>query len=114
MFERLISVDDEYVALEAALSDPEVLGDPGRLRDTSRRYKQLGPLVECLRRYRGRKDDAEAARELLASTPTPSAEDREGLREELDAAEADIEALEAELKVLLLPVDPNDGKAVVM
>ncbi len=114
MFERLSSVDDEYVALEAALSDPEVLGDPRRLRDTSRRYKQLGPLVECLRRYRARTDDAEAARELLASTPAPSPDERDGLREELQAAETDIEMLEAELKVLLLPTDPNDGKAVII
>lgn len=114
MFERLTSVDDEYSALEAALSDPEVLADPRRLRDTSRRYKQLGPLVDCLRRYRGRADDADVARELLAGTPAPSADEREALREELAEAEADIVALEAELKLLLLPQDPNDGKAVIM
>ena len=114
MFERLTSVDDEYVALEAALSDPEVLADQRMLRDTSRRYKQLGPLVECLRRYRARSEDAEAARELLAGSPAPSAEEREALREELAGAEADLEALEAELKLLLLPTDPNDGKALIM
>ena len=114
MFERLTSVDDEYTMLEAALSDPEVLADQRRLRDTSRRYKQLGPLVECLRRYRARTADAEAARELLAGTPAPSADEREVLREELAESEADIERLEAELKVLLLPTDPNDGKAVIM
>ncbi len=75
MFERLTSVDDEYSALEAALSDPEVLADPRRLRDTSRRYKQLGPLVETLRHYRSREDGAAAARELLSGTPAPSAEE---------------------------------------
>jgi peptide chain release factor 1 len=114
MFERLTSVDDEYTMLEAALSDPEVLADSRRLRDTSRRYKQLGPLVECLRRYRARTADAEAARELLAGTPAPSAEEREALRAELAEADADIERLEADLKILLLPTDPNDGKAVIM
>jgi peptide chain release factor 1 len=114
MFERLTSVEDEYVALESALSDPDVVGDQRRLRDTSRRYKQLGPLVDCLRRYRVRADDAEAARELLASTPAPSAEERDALRDELTEAEADLEGLEAELKLLLLPTDPNDGKAVIM
>jgi peptide chain release factor 1 len=114
MFERLSSVDDEYSALEAALSDPEVLADSDRLRDTSRRYKQLGPLVACLRRYRARTADAEAARELLAGTPPPSAEERDALRQDLAESEADIAALEAELKLLLLPTDPNDGKAVIM
>ncbi len=84
------------------------------LRDTSRRYKQLGPLVACPRRYHARTADAEAARELLAGTPAPSADERDALRQELAEAEADVAPLEVELKLLLLPTDPNDGKAVIM
>ena len=111
MFDRLKSVEDEFVSLEASLSDPDIATDPARLRDVSRRYKDLTPVVECVRRHRARSADADAARELLADATD---DERESLRVELAEAERDIAALEEELRVLMLPKDPNDGRPVIV
>jgi len=111
VFDRLQAVEDEFVSLEASLSDPEIGNDQPRLREVTRRYKDLTPVVDCVRRYRARTADAEAARELLTMA---SEDERESLREELASAEADLEAMAEELRLLMLPKDPNDGRAVIM
>ena len=111
MLDRLTDLEDEFSLAEGRLADPEVLSDPGKLRQETKRYKELGPVIECYRRYRARMDDAEAARELLTEAV---ADEREALRDELSSAEADVARLEEELKLLLLPRDPNDGKDVIV
>jgi peptide chain release factor 1 len=111
VFDRLQAVEDEFVSLESSLSDPEIGNDQARLRDVTRRYKDLTPVVDCVRRYRARTADAEAARELLAMA---TEDEREPLKAELSEAEADLESLAEELRLLMLPKDPNDGRAVIM
>ena len=111
MFDRLRSLEDEFVGLEARLSDPELANDQAKMRDVSRRYKDLTPIVDCIRRYQARTADAEAARELLE---VASEQERPALREELTVSEAAIAELEEELRVLLLPKDRNDGRSVIM
>jgi peptide chain release factor 1 len=111
VFDRLQSVEDEFVSLESSLSDPDIVNDQARLRDVTRRYKDLTPVVDCVRRYQTRTADAEAARELLTMATD---DEREALREELAGAEAELEALAEELRLLMLPKDPNDGRAVIM
>ncbi len=111
MLDRLQAVEDEFVSLESSLSDPDIVGDQARLREVTRRYKDITPVVECVRRIRARAADAEAARELLSVADDT---ERDLLRAELAGTEADLEVLEAELKVLLLPKDPNDGRAVIV
>jgi peptide chain release factor 1 len=109
--ERLERLEDEYEELESRLSDPAVLADAAALRDVSRRYKELGPVVATLRELGARRADVAAARELLAEA---DADDRALMRTEIDEGEADVERLEAELRILLLPRDPNEGKAVIV
>lgn len=111
MNSRLESIERDYTELEVSLGSPEVLGDPVRLRDASRKYKQLTPLIECIRALREATGDAEAAKELMAET---AGEERESFRAEANAAEKRVEELNEQLKVLLLPPDPNDGKNVIM
>jgi peptide chain release factor 1 len=111
VIERLAQIEADYEALEASLASPEVLGDQAKLRDASRRYKQQGPLVACIREYRGAVGNAEAARELLADA---TGADREQLDAELESSRTRIAELEERLKVLLLPPDPNDGKNVIV
>jgi peptide chain release factor 1 len=111
VFDRLQAVEDEFVSLESSLSDPEIGNDQPRLREVTRRYKDLTPVVDCVRRYRARMADAEAARELLAMA---TEDEREPLKAELDDAESDLEGLAEELRLLMLPKDPNDGRAVIM
>ena len=111
MFERLASLEDEFISLEVSLSDPEVQADHAALRRVSKRYKDLTPVVECLRAHRERSADAQAARELLVDASEP---DRQMLRAELAETEAELADLEEQLRLLMLPKDPNDGKAVIM
>ena len=111
MLERLAALEDEFTAVEAELSDPAVLADPAQLRRASKRHKDLGAVVSRYRAYRSRTEDLEAAKEMLAEA---TGEDREAMRLEVTEAEADLERLEDELKVLLLPKDPNDDKNVIV
>jgi peptide chain release factor 1 len=111
VLERLDGIEAEYQAVEVQLGDPAVLADPARLMAVGRRYKELGPLVAVVRRHRARTDDLAAARELLAMA---EGDEREMLRGEVDAAEAELAALEEEARLLLLPKDPNDGRAVIV
>ena len=108
---RLESIERDYTELEVSLGSPEVLGDQNRLREASRKYKQLTPLIQCIRDLREAKGDADAAKELMNET---SGDERESFRTEAVSAEARVEELEELLKVLLLPPDPNDGKNVIM
>ena len=111
MLERLRHVVDEYETIEHQLSDPEVLADPGELRRLSKRYAELGPVVEAYRRRDSRQADADAAREMLVGASGP---ERDMLVAEIDAATHDAVAIENELRELMLPADPHDGKDVIM
>jgi peptide chain release factor 1 len=111
MIERLRQVEDEYETLERQLSDPEVLADPDHLRTVSKRYNDLGPVIEAYRRLRIRQDDRDAAREMMTDA---SAGEREMLAAEIESAGGEIESLEEQLRELMLPVDPHDGRKVIV
>jgi peptide chain release factor 1 len=111
MLERLAGLEQEYDAVLAELSDPTVFADQRRLRDLSRRQKELEPIVAVSRAYRQSLDDLAAAKEML---PDTEGEDREVMRAEVDKAEAAIAGFEDRLKDLLLPTDPNEGKSVII
>ena len=112
MQDRWESLVNEHVTLESLLSDPGVLSDQKRLREVSRRYKELTPVVECIRTIESRRSDGDAARELL--TMTDSDAEKEQLKLERDSSLADVARLEDELRTLLLPKDPNDGRPVIL
>ena len=111
MFDRVQSLEDEFVSLESSLSDPDLVSDQAKMREVTRRYKDLTPVVDCIRRRRALLADAEAARELLTMA---SDDEKPSLKAELAASEAALEALEEELRLLMLPKDPNDGRSVIM
>jgi peptide chain release factor 1 len=111
VIERLAGLEDEFHLVEAQLSDPDVIGDQRKLRDASRRYRELTPLVEAVRAYRTAQADREVAQEMLVDI-APA--DREMVRAELDQAEAEIARLDDVIRLLLLPSDPNDGKDVIV
>jgi peptide chain release factor 1 len=111
VLERLTSLDDEFRAVEARLSDPAVLADPNQLREASKRHKELAPIVERYRAYQARLDDLEAARTLFSES---TGDDRESMRTEITEAEEDLARLDEQLKLLLLTKDPNDGKNVIL
>ena len=108
---RLDALEQELGDVEAHLADPATAADPARLRDLSRRHKELGEVVATWREMRSARADLTAARQLLEES---TGEDREAALEEVDAAEARIASLGAQLSVLLLPKDPNDGRNVIV
>jgi len=111
VIERLAAVEDEFSLLEMSLGDPEVLSDQAQLRSVSKRYKDLTPLVEAMRAFRARTADAETAREFMNAS---SGDERELWRAELAQADTDVAMLGDEIRTLMLPKDPNDGRAVIM
>ncbi len=109
MLEKLESIDLHYQNLEAQLGAPETYGDPDLVARLNREQRELEPLVTAYRHLKRRQADLEAAEALLGDP-----ELGEMAREELSQAKGDIEALEQEIKILLLPRDPNDGKNVIV
>jgi peptide chain release factor 1 len=108
---RLAAVADEFRELEARLADPATASDPDQLRTVSQRYRELEPIVAAYHAFVGRQGDLAVARELLQSATD---DERPHLELEVDAALHDIAGLEGELRELLLPRDPNVGRAVII
>ena len=111
MLDRLDDFEREYAEVERSIADPEVIADQSRYADLSRRYRDLGELVTRLRDLQQATSDLAIAREMYTEA---SSEDREMLRDEIDVAESAIERLDEEIKVLLLPKDPNDERNVIV
>ena len=111
VIDRLSDLESEYEEVLAQLSDPEVLSDQNAVRKLSQRHKQLESIVSAIRAHRSALGDLEAAREM-SSDADP--EDREAMRQEMESAQARLDRAEADLKLLLLPTDPNDGKGVIV
>ena len=109
MNDKLEALDLRYQALEAQLNAPETYNDPALVTRLNREQKELEPVVSAYRRLNQRRQDMADAQELMGDP-----EMAEMAREEFAQAKADIEELEQDLKILLLPKDPNDGKNVIM
>ena len=111
MLAKLDAILADFEQVETSPTTSEVLGDQYKLRDVSRRYKQMGPLVECIREYKSVLGNVEAAKELIEMA---SVDERTSLDTEMRQGLVRLQALEDKLKVLLIPADPNDGKNVIL
>ncbi|MGA2522329.1 MAG: peptide chain release factor 1 [Acidimicrobiales bacterium] len=109
--QRLHAWEHEHQAVLDDLADPSVLADQNRLRDTSRRLKELEALVSAGQRLRRAEEDLGTARDMLADA---SADERAMVTAELERAEADTETFREELRLLLAPKDPNEGRNVIV
>ena len=108
---RLLALRREFDELENRLADPEVLAEQVRYIELSRRYRELQPIVERSAELSGAEGDLEAAKELMAAT---SGDERDLWRAEAGLADATVARLTEELKMLLLPSDPNDTRNVIV
>ncbi len=111
MLERIAGLEKELKDVEIRLGDPAVRSDPSRLAELGRRYKQLDEIVAAGRRLTSAIGDRDEALGMHASA---SAAERVELREIVEELEATVAALEDEMRVLLLPPDPNDGRNVIV
>ena len=109
MLDKLNEIESRLADVERQLSDPAVYSDQARLRDLSRQQKELTPVVAAYRAYRDAEGRMADATELLADPELKAL-----AQEELQQAREDKDRLSEELKLLLLPRDPNDDKNVVL
>lgn len=112
MLERLEAIEKRYRELELLLSDPGALSQRDLWQQRSRELSELAVCVETYRKYRSRQDELREAQDLLVSGAD---EDMTAyLRDEIRSLTKEIEDIEARLKELLLPRDPNDDKNVFL
>ena len=109
--DRLVEIEAQSAAIQAELARPEVHADPAALKRYGRELARLEPVVGVYGRLRATRAELDGAREVRDQEADP--EMREMAREEVVRLEADEAALLEELKVLLLPRDPNDDKDVI-
>ncbi|EJO7169986.1 TPA: peptide chain release factor 1 [Staphylococcus pseudintermedius] len=112
MFDQLDIVEERYEQLNELLSDPEVVSDSNLLRKYSKEQSELQKTVEVYRQYKQVKEDAEEIELMLAETD--DTDEVEMLKEEASALKAEVPELEEQLKLLLIPKDPNDEKDVIV
>ena len=111
MFDKIAELERRFEELESLLSDPEVLGNQPEFRRLSKEHAGLSSLVAAFREYKKILIDMEDNRELLKE---PDLEMREMAQAELLGLEERRGLLESDIKLLLLPKDPNDDKSVVL
>ncbi len=111
MLERLEGIEQRYILLEERLSDPAVVNDRERYTKYVREHGDLSKIVDVYRTYRQVLSELSESRDLL-SDKDPDI--KELARSEVESLTARTEALESELKTLLIPKDPNDEKNVIL
>ena len=111
MLDRIEALERELGEIEARLGDPTLAADNARYVSTMRRYRELGEIVEVGRRLRSEHESLELASMLLAEA---DGSERDELRDEMQRAQGAIEEIETELRLLLLPKDPNEGRNVIV
>ncbi|RDV27574.1 peptide chain release factor 1 [Alteromonas aestuariivivens] len=102
---KLENLVERFDEVQALLGDPEVIGNQEKFRNLSKEYSQLEEVVKGFHAYRQAQEDLASAQEMLNED---DAEMREMAQEEMKQAKSELERLEGELQVLLLPKDPND------
>ncbi len=112
LLERLDGIESRFEEISTLISDPSVTSDMSRYVRLTKEYKDLERLTAATRRYRTLLANVEEARQLINEENDP--EMREMAREELDKASATIPALEEEIKLLLIPADPEDSKNAIL
>lgn len=112
MFDKLNGVESKFEQINIQLQDPEVTGNQEKYRSLMKEYSDLEPVVLSFRKYKAMKQDIEGNKELIENEKDE--ELRDMAKEELGELQASLPALEQELKLLLLPKDPNDEKNIIL
>src|ERR1700735_5321539 len=111
MFDRLDQLEARYEDLGQQMSDPTLVQDQKKFQAIAKQHRTMEPTVEKFREYRKVKEGIAEAKAMLAD---PDADVKAMAQEELNALEPRLSPIEEELKILLLPKDPNDEKNVIL
>lgn len=112
LLDRLDGIEARYEEVSTLITDPAVIADMKRYVRLTKEYKDLEKLVASTRRYRTLDANIREAKEALESET--DAELREMAKDQLDEAQAQLPALEEEIKILLIPADPEDSKNAIL
>ena len=112
MFEKLAFIEEKYEELSQKISDPEIIADQNQWRKLCKENSEITPIVEKYREYKDAVKAIDEAKEMLRDNPEKDFE--EMLLSEIDENNEKISVIEEELKILLLPKDPNDEKNVIV
>ena len=112
MIEKLKELAEKYDEIKESLSDPDIVSDIAKYTALMKEYKNLTPIAEKYKEYEKTAKETKEAEELLNSTLEKDF--KEMVEEEYLAGKEKLSSLENELKILLLPKDPNDEKNVIM
>jgi peptide chain release factor 1 len=112
MFEHLENTESKYNELTQALASPEIVSDSSRYQKTAKAHAELAPVVDKYREYKDLKRGIAESKVMVADEA--DAEMRAMAQEELTSLEARLSAVEEDLKMLLIPKDPNDDKNVIL
>ena len=109
MFEKLKSVEKKYTEIEARMQQPEVYSDPAAYAKLAKEQRDIEPVVSAYRKYVALTKQQEETKELLSDP-----ELKDIAQEEYDQLKEDIAKVEEQIKVLLIPKDPNDSRNVII
>jgi peptide chain release factor 1 len=111
MFSKIKEIEDRYEELEHEMARPEIIRDQPRYQKYLKEHNNLSPIVQAFRQYKSLEEEIRSNRTLLDD---PDPEIRKLARDEIEATKEKVTALEKELKILLVPSDPNDEKNIIL
>ncbi len=112
LLDKLQAINERYNEVGKLMTDPEVIADMGRYIKLSKEYKDLEPIIGAYKEYKNVLDNIHSAREMLSSEKDQ--EFREMAKTELDTLQEQQEKLEEEIRLLLIPSDPQDEKNAIV
>ena len=113
MFDKLEAVQQKYEDLTQMIGDQEIINDQNRWRKLIKEHASLEPIVEKFKVYKSVRENYDEAREIL-NDRSADEELKEMAKTEIQELEGEVETLEEELKMMLIPKDPNDDKDVIV
>ncbi len=108
LLEKVLSLSDKFQSLQDQLSSPEVMSDMKRFVQLNKDYKELEPIINAGKEYKKMLDDLASAKDILVNEKDPELKDM--AREEISEIESRIPDMEQNIKLLLIPADPDDSK----
>ena len=112
LLEKILGLQDKYDSLQAQLSDPEVISDMKKYVQLNKEYKELAPIIKAGQEYKKMIEDYDAAKDIIANEKDE--ELREMAKEEMAEIEPRLPEMEQNIKLLLIPADPQDSKNAIV
>lgn len=112
LLEKVLGLQDKYRSLQEQLSDPAVISDMKRYVQLNKEYKELEPIIKAGAEYKKMLEDLESAKDIIANEKDE--ELREMAKEEIAEIEPKLPQMEQDIKLMLIPADPQDSKNAIL